>query len=210
LPVEDAGMNSSRLVFAIVAVCCLLRSEPLFAEDFASPFGPTQQFSADMIITTKDGATMTQKIYIDTGKMRTEMSMQGIQMVSIVRPDLKKIYQVMVTQKMVMEMPYDAEKIKKQIPAISASDGKFEALGPDTVDGVDCTKSKMTSGKENKVFFFWVDADTKAPVKMMAEDNSMTMLWKNYKAGPQPAALFEPPSGYKIMTMPVMPGGAGQ
>ena len=29
LPVEDAGMNPTRLVFVIVAGCCLLRPEPL-------------------------------------------------------------------------------------------------------------------------------------------------------------------------------------
>jgi hypothetical protein len=38
----------------------------------------------------------------------------------------------------------------------------------------------------------------------------VTMLWKNYKAGPQDPALFEPPADYKVMTMPAMPGGAGQ
>jgi hypothetical protein len=38
----------------------------------------------------------------------------------------------------------------------------------------------------------------------------VTILWKNYKAGPQDAALFEPPADYKVMTMPALPGGAGQ
>jgi outer membrane lipoprotein-sorting protein len=201
-------MNPYRLVFAIVAGCCLLRPESLFADDSVSPFGPNQQFSTDMVITSGSGPTMTQKVYSDSGKIRTEMSMQGMQMVMIVRPDLKKVYQVMVTQKMAMEMPYDPNKFSKQMTA-SGPQGKFEVVGPDTAEGVACTKYKVTSDKDNQVMFLWVDAATKAPVKMTAKDNSFTMLWKNYKAGPQDASLFEVPTGYQVMAMPNMPGGPG-
>src|SRR5260221_10056808 len=108
---------------------------------------------------------------------------------------------------MVMTMPYDPEKYK-QMATASGPQGKFEAVGPDTVEGVACTKYKITSDKDSKVSFMWVDAATKAPVKMASEDGSFTLLWKNYKAGPQDAALFEPPADYKMMTMPAMPGGA--
>jgi len=202
-------MKPSRLFLLVVAGCCLLRPEPLFAQtpDVVSPFGSNKQFSADTVITTDKGQTVTQKIYSDSGKMRTEMSMNGMQVVSIVRPDQQKVYAVMVAQKMVMEMPYDAEKYKKLTVASSGPQGKYEVVGPDTVDGVACTKYKVTDDKDNKVFFFWVDATTKTPVKMMAEDNSVTILWKNYKAGPQDAALFMPPPDYKVMNMPGMPGG---
>lgn len=212
-------MNPSRLFLVVVAGCCLLRPESLFAQtpDAVSPFGPTKQFSADMVITTDKGQNITQKIYNDSGKVRTEMSMQGMQMVSIVRPDQQKVYSVMVAQKMVMVMPYDPEKYKKMMVASSGPQGKFELVGPDTVEGVVCTKYKVTSDKDNKVFFMWVDAATKVPVKMMAEDNSVTILWKNYKTGPQDPALFEPPADYKVMSMPGAPGmpggapgGAGQ
>jgi len=161
-----------------------------------------------MAITTDKGQNIMQKMYSDNGKVRMELSMQGMQMVMIVRPDLQKVYSVMVAQKMVMEMPYDAEKYKKMMVASSGPQGKIEVVGPDTVEGVVCTKYKVTSEKNNKVFLFWVDVANKAPVKMMAEDNSVTMVWKNYKAGPQDAALFDPPADYKVMTMPAMPGGA--
>jgi hypothetical protein len=77
-------------------------------------------------------------------------------------------------------------------------------------EGAACMKYKVTSNASNKVSFMWVDAATKAPVKMVAEDGSFTMLWKNYKAGPQDPALFEVPAGYKVMSMQSTPGGAGQ
>lgn len=198
-------MNSSRLLPALLLGCCLLLTRPLHAQD--SPFGPGKQFSADQTITTKEGKTITDKIYMDDGKVRTEMSMSGMQIISIIRPDLKKIYTVMDAQKMVMEMPYDAAKIMKNLPP-TTGDGKFETIGPDTVDGVACTKYKVTN-KNGKVFFMWNDAAKKTPVKMTSEDGTFVMLWKNYQAGPQPASLFEPPSGYQVMAMPAaMPAPA--
>jgi len=83
--------------------------------------------------------------------------------------------------------------------------GKFEVVGPDTVEGVACTKYKVTS-KDGKVFFYWIDTAAKAPVKMTADDGSVTIVWKNYKSGPQDASLFEPPADYQMVSMPSMPG----
>jgi outer membrane lipoprotein-sorting protein len=208
LPVKDAGMNPTRFVFVIVAGCCLLCSEPLPAQE--APFDWGKPFSADMVMTTAKGLNFTQKMYGDGGKMRTEVSMNGRQMVTIVRPDLQKLYQVSVDQKMVVETTYDPSKSKSPMAAASGPHGKFELIGPDMAEGAACMKYKVTSNASNKVSFMWVDAATKAPVKMVAEDGSFTMLWKNYKAGPQDPALFEVPAGYKVMSMQSTPGGAGQ
>ena len=103
---------------------------------------------------------------MDNGKVRNEMNTHGMDVVLIIRPDEKKMYSVMLAQKMVMEMPLDPEKMKAKLPPTSGDDGKFELVGPDTVDGAACTKYKVTSSKDNKVFFWWVNDATKAPVKM--------------------------------------------
>ena len=198
-------MNLSRLVVLIVAGLGLFQLSSAGA-DSPAPFTPDKQFSADQVITTKEGMTITSKIYTDNGKIRTEMNQSGMQMISIVRTDQKKMYSIMPAQKMVMTMDLDPEKLKA-MPTSTASDAKFETVGPDTVDGVACTKYKMTSPSDKKVFFWWVDSATKAPVKMAAEDGSFTLAWKNYKVGPQDAALFEPPAGYQVVAMPGAPAG---
>jgi hypothetical protein len=208
LPVKNAGMNPFRLVFVIVAGCCLLRPAPLPAEDTPPPFAFAKQYSADVVNTNKKGHTIESKMYVDSGKLRSDANANGMSMSLIVRPDLKKIYSVMVAQKMVMQIPIDPEKYKKAMGPFGP-EGKFEWVGSETVDGVACTKYKGTSG-EGKVCFLWVDAAKQIPVKLAAEDGSYTVQWKNYKVGPQDAALFEPPADYKVMTMPAMPGGAGQ
>ncbi len=206
LPVEDAGMNPSRLVFAVVAGCCLLRPEPLAAQAGVPPFAMEKQYSADLTITTKDGTAIQSKTYVDGDKMRSEMAMNGMEMATIIRKDKRKIYHVMVSQKMIMEMDYDPDKFKGRTAASFGPEGKFELVGPEAVDGVACTKYKVTSDKTKQVFYFWLDVARKVPVQMAAADGSFTAKWKNYKPGPQDASLFEPPAGYQVMPMPNIPG----
>jgi len=195
-------MNRFHLVLILALGGCFLLSKSLVADEVASPFAMTKQFSADQVVTAGSN-TMTNKIFSDGGKTRSELNTNGMQMVSIIRPDLQKVYSVMVAQKMVMEMPYDPIKNG----SVMGSDGKFELVGSDAVDGTACLKYKITS-KDNKVSFMWIDAAKKLPVKMAAEDNSYTILWKNYKVGPQDAALFEPPADYQVMKMPTMPAAS--
>jgi outer membrane lipoprotein-sorting protein len=207
---KHRGMNRS-LLGLILALGCCLPPKPLIADDIVSPFAANKQFSAEQTVTTASGTAITSKVFSDNGKMRTEINTNGMQMVSIVRPDLQKTYSIMVAQKMVMEMPYDPSKVSQQM-ASSGQDGKFELVAPETVDGVACNKYKITS-KDNKISFMWIDAAKKTPVKMAAEDNSYAITWKNYKVGPQDASLFEPPADYQTMKMPgasaaPAPGGA--
>ena len=207
LPVNNDGMNPSRLAFLIVAGCTLLYPTPVNAQAAGSPFVPDKQFSADQVMTLKQGTTMTSKVYTDNGKVRTEISTQGMQVVSILRADEKKMYSIMPSQRMVIVMPLDADKISAVTAVTSGENAKVETVGPDAVDGVPCTKYKMTT-KDNRVLFWWVNSATKTPVQMAADDGSFTLAWKNYKVGPQDASLFEPPKDYQMMQMPGAPGGA--
>jgi hypothetical protein len=213
LPVEDRGMNSLSLVLALMAGCCLLRPEPLAAQVPAAgapPFEMDKRYSADLTIITKDGMTIQSKTYVDGDKMRGQMSMNGMDMATIVRKDKQKIYQVMDAQKMSMEMDYDPAKFMQgKTAAAFGPTGTFQLVGPETVDGVASTKYKVTSDKTKDVFFFWLDLAHKVPVQMASENGSFTVKWKNYKSGPQDAALFEVPAGYQVMAMPAMPGMPG-
>lgn len=209
LSVEDARMNPVRLVFAIVASVFLLCPTILPAEDGAPPFAMDKQYSADLTITTKAGMSIPTKTYVDGDKMRSDMTMSGVELEFIVRMDQKKIYQVIAAMKATMVMPYNPDKLKGTTTASFGPEGKFDLIGPDTVDGVACTKYKVTSDKDKQVCYFWVDVAHKLPVQMAAADASLTAKWKNYKVGPQDAALFEPPTGYQVMPMPSLPGMPG-
>ena len=166
-----------------------------------------QAYSADQLITTREGTTVNSKLYCDHGRVRTEMTSQGMNIVAIILPDQQKAYTIMESQKMVMVMPYDPAKYKKYMIGTSSFDGKIEAAGTETVDGVPCNKYKVTT--DDKVYDLWTNTATKQPVKMAAEDGAFVLTWKNYVAGPQDPSLFQVPAGYTMVNMPSMPGGGG-
>jgi hypothetical protein len=209
-------MHLTRLALLPVAGFCLGLGQMLHAQTPAPaappPWTPDKQFSSDEVVSLKNGMTVTGKAYMDNGKIRTEMNMNGMDMVAIIRPDEKKIYTVMPAQKMVMEMPLDPAKMK-QVTLLASDDAKYDFVGPDVVNGTPSLKYKMTT--DGKIFYWWVNAATKAPIKIASEDGSFSTTFTNYKAGPQDASLFEPPAGFQVMQMPAgaLPGGgaaAGQ
>lgn len=158
------------------------------------------------MIMMKDGTTFRGKTYIDGDRMRSEMTESGVDTVTIVRKDQQKIYIVLASQKMVMEMPYDPDKFSGKSAASFGPEGKFELIGPESTDGVPCMKYKVTSEKNNQVFYFWLDLAQKVPLRMSAADNSFILKWRHYKVGPQDPSLFEPPANYQVIPMPSMPG----
>jgi hypothetical protein len=196
-------MTRLRLVLAIVAGCCLLRPAALPAADTTPPFAMEKHYSADLAITTDKGMNIQSKAYIDGDKMRSDVSMNGMALSIIVRKDLKKIYQIMDVQKMVMISDFDPNKnTAMRAAAAFGPEGKFELIGPDTVDGIACTKYKVTSDSSKQVYFFWLDTAHKVPYEMASADGALVVKWTNFVAGPQDASLFEPPAGYQTMEMP--------
>ncbi len=217
-------MTSLRLLLALAAG--LLCPASLFADattppapatpapatSEAPPFTMEKHYSAETVVTLKGGMIIGSKSYIDGDKMRSDVNMHGMAMSIIVRKDTKKMYQVLTEQKMVMESDFDPTKsIGQKTDAAYGPEGKFELIGPETIDGVACTKYKVTSDKNQAVYLFWLDTAKKVPKEMAAADGSMTVKWTNFSAGPQDAALFELPAGFQVMQMPAgmgMPGGA--
>ena len=196
------------LLLAVVAGACLFGAALVSAQTptpapQTPPFSPDKQYSAEETITAAGGSCFV-KSYYDNGKVRSEMSANGMNMISIIRPDQDKMYRVMPTQKMVMETPMTAD-VKQKMAATNGDEAKFEVVGPDTINSVACTKYKMTASN-GQVMLWWVNEADKRPVRIAAPDGTMTIDFKNYKAGPQDASLFEPPSSYQVVNVPVSAG----
>ena len=169
-----------------------------------APFHLAEAFSAVQTLTTKEGANLTYKIYMDGGKIRNEMAGPGgLGMVTVILPDEQKVYSFMPQQKMAMALPYDPAKMKERLAKYSAASADFQPAGSDTVNGVACNKYVGTT--KDKAITLWVNAAGNVPVKMAADDGSFSILWKDYKPGPQDPSLFAVPSDYHVMTMPAMP-----
>lgn len=202
-------MNLHRLLLVgVVMGCWFLRPETLSAQTVSPPFEMDKQYSAEVMVMMKDGTTLRGKTYMDGTKMRSEMNMSGMDTVIIIRKDEQKMFMVLDAQKMVMEMPYDPTRFQGAEASFGPS-GKFEVVGPESSDGIPCTKYKVTTDTDKKVYYFWLDLEHKVPVRMEAEDHAVIVKWRNYKAAPQDSALFDPPGNYQVMPMPQVPGMPG-
>jgi hypothetical protein len=138
--------------------------------------------------TTVGGTKSATKMFVDGGKIRSEMDAGGAPMISIIRNDKKMSYTLMPAQKMVMENPIQDAPAA---PAASGPEPVWEKVGSSTVNGQACTEYKMKSGADTITYFLNSD---KLPIRMVTAN--MTMDYKNFKAGAQEAALFEVPAGY--------------
>jgi hypothetical protein len=198
-----------RIAFVLLTACWLCPGRLFAADAVTPPFAVNTPSSADVTITTKKGAVIQAKAYLDTNKVRADVTMNEMDMTVIIRKDQQKIYQLMPSQKMGMEMAYDPDKFKAYAEVTSAvgPGGKFDLVGPETLAGVACTKYKVTVVKTGQIFFLWLNAANKTPVKLLAANGSLVVLWNNYKAGPQNPALFEVPAGFQIMQVASAPGG---
>src|SRR5580658_9837886 len=119
------------------------------------------------------------------------------QKVSTVLPSQKK---VTVRQLFTPEVIVD----KNQLAMVSLNFGKnakVEKIDSESLDGVATDKYKLTlsDGKApGGVGILWIDAPKQSPIKFASEDGALTVEWKSFQPGPQDAALFEPPAGYRI------------
>lgn len=163
------------------------------------------EFSADQVVKAKGMGSFDAKINFTEKKWRTEANVAGQHTISIVRTDKNVTWVLMPEEKMYMENKIDpSQRIatsKKMTGEI-----KREKLGRESVNGINCEKSKITykEGTKTASVYLWL-SDDGLPVKSEAADGSWSSEMKNIKKGPQAASLFEIPAGYTKMSAP----GAG-
>lgn len=161
---------------------------------------PDTEYSGVRQVVMAEGS-FTQTVHHSHGKERSEMQMEGMSMISIIRPDKKLAWQLMPMQKMYMEMDFaSANKMSGKAP----DDVTIEKIGSDMLDGMSTTKYKILMKDKSAGGFIWLSPEN-IPVKMDflskegKDKNRITMTLKNLKVEPQEAALFELPAGYQPM-----------
>lgn len=182
------------------------------------------QFSADMTVHSNGGrrgpADMTGKFYFGGQKMRWDMNAEHGEVSMITDLAAKKSYTVMHEQKMYMEhdlnrpmgmmrgpKPPDVRQYDPANPCANEPSTTCKKVGTETVNGRSCDKWEFTKdGKLDSTV--WVDQKIHIPVKMVHADGT-TFEMTNIKEGPQPANLFEVPSGYQKFDMGQMMRGMG-
>ena len=184
---------------SIVAACCIVA----FAGEARAVTlsAPTVEYSADRIIESEAGA-MQGKVYSAKDRERTEMQMQDMQTVMIIRRDKQLGWMLMPMQKMYSQV--DFAQAQQQSGAAPDDQVEITEMGAETVEGHAATKYKMLMKDGSAGGFIWITGEG-IPVKMdmlskSGRDKSrITMTLKNIQIGTQDPQLFEIPAGYTAM-----------
>ena len=167
--------------------------------------GPRVEYSATMSMESAEGISQG-PVYHTPMMERREIVQDGESMVMIIRHDKKVTWTLMPGSKMYMESEFPKEGRQDDLGAY-----KFDTtvVGPDTVNGLETTKTKIImTGPDNVKMggFMWatkegiaVKLDAIAVEKKKKERFKMEL--QNLKVGKQDPSLFEIPKGYEKMDM---------
>jgi hypothetical protein len=154
-------------------------------------------FSADRILVV-DGRTYQGKIWAMPGRERHEQAIQGLRPVFLLRSDSRFGEIVLAGIKTIVQFEIPLELKVLAIPEL-----KKNPVGPDTVNGIATTKYAIdkTVAEGHAKGTLWLSRDG-IPMRLAGtftapKGKVSTVLWelKRVKTGPQPATLFEAPTG---------------
>lgn len=169
--------------------------------------------SADMISKSSMGS-FKGKMFLKGDNLRQEMNIGSEKQITIFRKDKGVVWILMPGQMMYMEMPAGSQKNMPPVdPAELENMGKKKYLGKEEVNGYMCSKYHYTFHDPSAgVSTYWISEKLNFPVKMEMDGPSgrMVMEYRNIQEKKVPAALFNIPSGYQKMSMPMVPGMQGQ
>jgi hypothetical protein len=157
-----------------------------------------------------DGTTATGVMYFDGTKVRTELTMDGRNMVILADPAAPSQYLLMPSEKMYMALPRGRGTGQGTGPTDPANpcstSGNTDCVkGPtETISGYETVRWDYTSQEGTKTTA-WVSTKLRFPLKTTDAKGSSTEF-SDIAEGAQPATLFAIPAGYTKMDM----GGRGR
>jgi len=178
-----------------------------------------QEFSADLVnhLEGKD-ITSTGKVYVGKDKLRFESAeRQGHSGAIIINLATQTNDIIMPERKMYMEMPQgqgpgaqrtwnffrvgDVDSACTEwLKMPHNQGGSCKKIGSETVNGRSTVKYEATNA-QGDTSYVWIDPKIAFPIKWQNKNGSGEL--QNIKEGSQPASLFEIPSDYQKMQMPM-------
>ncbi len=160
------------------------------------------QFSAQMMV--RDGEKLALgKIFMQDGKMRQEFSEEEGQTITIVRPDLKKVWIILPREYGYMELPLKT-RLPGQFIQIPPDFLAKRLVGKETVNGYEAERYEVTApgglGPERQTI--WKAIKLGVAIKLVSREKNFSMEYRSIKEGPQPERLFNLPPGYKKLSAP--------
>ena len=157
--------------------------------------------SYDYVMTGKN-VQMNGKMWMAGNKVRSEMTVQNMKMISIIDGDAKVAYNYNADQKMAMKVDIGKAKVADGPDHFTrdADPGKLKVLESTVYEGVKC-KVVQRDDPENKMQVkMWLREDYGLPMRVETEVNGekMVMEYKNLKVGALPPETFVLPADVKV------------
>ncbi|VVM07288.1 DUF4412 domain-containing protein [Methylacidimicrobium tartarophylax] len=175
-----------------------------WGEQAREPYTLGNQFSVIQTTQIDGGVTIVQHLYRDGDKLRLESQQGPETQIILLRKDQKRVYTILPASKLVLESSYrdTGSAANLGIPAEAGASWVLE--GKETIRGHACAKYRMKGNQ--KSVYIWVEEAGKFPLRVALMDAKTVVDWDQYQAGPQPAALFEPPADYQKISMSLAEG----
>jgi hypothetical protein len=182
-----------RLWGAVLVAFCLMWTGPAWGAEF----------TATMISKVGD-QEIPGKVYVKGLKVRNEVQAMGQSGIHITRPDKKLTYIILPQQQAYAEMPITGDLQKNMMTLTDKDKAKMKKIGEETISGFVCDKYETTLSHQGRPLNFqiWIARDLGAPVKVISEDGTFGMEYKDIKQEQVADSLFEPPSGFRKVKMP--------
>lgn len=187
------------------------------AQEIAVLGPPTVSYEAQRTIITNE-MSLIQEVHSKPGKNRSEMTMQGQQVIQIWRDDQKMLYSLSPQQGVAMAIPYGNDRARSPLADFDEETTVLEKrfIGKETVNGVRTDHyfiKASSSGGAVTNGDFWTTPEkiaVRMRMKLTApgepeQDVSIDLI--GLKISDQPDALFEVPEGYQVMSMNGMQTG---
>ncbi len=158
------------------------------------------EFSAQMMV-KDDTKVMPGKIYVSDGKMRQEFVDEGGQTITIVRPDQKVVWVILLRQRSYMEIPL-TKKLPGQFIQIPPQALQKRLVGQERLNGYDTEKYEVSVpvGRGLEKQTYWVAAKLGLPIKMECRERQFSLEYKSIREEKVPDRLFALPPGLQKLT----------
>ena len=171
----------------------------------------TTEYSYDYTMSLSS-TKMAGKAYVKGSRMRQEMDLGGIKMVTLMDFSKKVAYTLLPDGKTATKMDLSATAAaSSQTPGdqVSSLPADAKVIGTETVDGKPATIIQVTVGGYTQKYWVWTERGLPLKLEMNTGSGLVTAQFSNYKFGPQADNLFELPAGVQITEGPTgAPGTA--
>lgn len=192
---------SLRPLLALAGALFLCGIPSVFGEPPKAPYSLADQFSVIQTIRLDDGKSSEQRLYRDGDKLRVEVQQGAEELIIVLRMDQKKVYTILPSQKLVLESAYRDGSSSPNLGLPGETGAVWEAQGREAIHGHSCTKYLVKANP--KSVYVWLDDAGKYPLRVAPVTGKTVIDWDQYRVGPQPVGLFEPPADFRKMSMPV-------